>query len=103
MSQKKLKVGVLGATGNGRSALPHVAREHPWYDVTLLAASAKLRRAEVRGRDEGALGAQVRHPGGRRRPHRPERLDVKAIAAAVELRLLRGRHDEGGTAKLEED
>ena len=40
MSQKKLKVGVLGATGMVGQRFVALLENHPWYEVTLVAASA---------------------------------------------------------------
>jgi len=39
MSQKKLKVGILGATGMVGQRFLALLENHPWYEVTLLAAS----------------------------------------------------------------
>ena len=35
MSEKKLKVGVLGATGMVGQRFLALLENHPWYDVTL--------------------------------------------------------------------
>jgi aspartate-semialdehyde dehydrogenase len=40
MSQKKLKVGVLGATGMVGQRFVSLLESHPWFEVTLVAASA---------------------------------------------------------------
>ena len=40
MSTKKLRVGVLGATGMVGQRFLTLLENHPWYEVTLLAASA---------------------------------------------------------------
>ena len=40
MSTKKLKVGVLGATGMGGQRFLALLENHPWYEVNLVAASA---------------------------------------------------------------
>ena len=74
MSQKKLKVGVLGATGMVGQRFVALLENHPWFEVTLVAASANSAGPEVRRRREGALGARDRDPGRDRRPHREERV-----------------------------
>ncbi len=38
---KKLKVGILGATGMVGQRFVTLLAEHPWYDITVLAASAR--------------------------------------------------------------
>ena len=38
---KKLKVGILGATGMVGQRFLSLLAEHPWYEVTLLAASER--------------------------------------------------------------
>src|SRR5512138_1238389 len=40
MAQKKLKVGVLGATGMVGQRFVALLEDHPWYEVALVAASA---------------------------------------------------------------
>jgi aspartate-semialdehyde dehydrogenase len=40
MSQKKLKVGILGATGMVGQRFVSLLENHPWFEVTLVAASA---------------------------------------------------------------
>src|SRR5512139_1899616 len=49
---------------HGRPALPRVAREPPLVRGHAPRRERELGRAEVRGRDEGPLGAQVRDPRG---------------------------------------
>ena len=41
MSQKKLRVGVLGATGMVGQRFLALLEHHPWYEVTLVAASGR--------------------------------------------------------------
>ena len=54
MSQKKLRVGVLGATGMVGQRFLALLQDHPWYEVTLVAASpssaGKPYAEAVRGR-----------------------------------------------------
>ena len=40
MSERKLKVGVLGATGMVGQRFVALLEAHPWYEVSLVAASA---------------------------------------------------------------
>ena len=40
MSQRKFRVGVLGATGMVGQRFVALLENHPWYEVALVAASA---------------------------------------------------------------
>ena len=44
MASQKLKVGVLGATGMVGQRFVSLLEHHPWFEVTLVAASANSRR-----------------------------------------------------------
>src|SRR5512147_3132819 len=103
MSQKKLKVGVLGATGMVGQRFLALLENHPWYEVTLLAASANSagqRYADLmKGRwalksaiPAAAAGLTVRNAS-----------DVKAIASAVDFVFCAVDMTKEETAKLEED
>ena len=41
MSTRKLRVGILGATGSVGQKLVLLLRNHPWFSVTALAASER--------------------------------------------------------------
>lgn len=103
MSQKKLRVGVLGATGMVGQRFLALLENHPWYDVTLLAASANSagqKYADVmKGRwaIKGSIparfaGLTVRNAS-----------DVKEIADQVDFVFCAVDMSKDETAKLEED
>ncbi len=103
MSQKKLRVGVLGATGMVGQRFLALLENHPWFDVTLLAASAnsaghryedavKGRWALKTGIPRAAAGLVVKNAS-----------DVKAIAAEVDFVFCAVDMPKEETARLEED
>ena len=103
MSQKKLRVGVLGATGMVGQRFLALLENHPWYEVTLVAASAnsagqkyadavKGRWALKSGVPAAPAGLTVRNAS-----------DVKAIAGEVDFVFCAVDMSKEETAKLEED
>src|SRR5512133_3130326 len=103
MSQKKLKVGVLGATGMVGQRFVALLENHPWYEVTLVAASANSagqRYADaVKGRwalksavPSVISGLTVRNASA-----------VDEIAPQVDLVFCAVDMAKDETAKLEED
>jgi len=103
MSQKKLKVGVLGATGMVGQRFLALLENHPWYEVTLVAASpasaGKVYRDAVAGR--WALKAPV--PGAAAGLTVRNASDVKAVAGAVDFVFCAVDMSKEETAKLEEE
>ena len=95
MSQKKLKVGVLGATGMVGQRFVALLEDHPLVRGDARRRERQLGRPAVRRRGEGALGARDADPGRDRRAHREERLRRGRDRRAGRLRLLRRRHAEG--------
>jgi aspartate-semialdehyde dehydrogenase len=103
MSARKFKVGVLGATGMVGQRFLALLEDHPWYEVTLVAASpasaGKTYAEAVKGR--WAVGAAP--------PPRVAALtvknasDVAAIAAEVDFVFCAVDMSKEETAKLEED
>jgi aspartate-semialdehyde dehydrogenase len=102
MSQKKLKVGVLGATGMVGQRFLALLENHPWYDVTLVAASpssaGKTYAEAVKGRwtmkspvPAAAAGLTVKNAS-----------DVAVIAPEVDLVFCAVDMAKDETAKLEE-
>jgi aspartate-semialdehyde dehydrogenase len=100
---KKLQVGVLGATGMVGQRFVSLLADHPWYDVKLVAASArsagKSYADAVAGRwtlptpvPVDVAGLPVRDAG-----------EVRAIAAAVDFVFCAVDMPKDETAKLEED
>ena len=96
MSQKKLKVGVLGATGMVGQRFLALLENHPWYDVTLLGASANSAGQKYADAVKGRWALKSQIPVGARRARREERLRREGDRRAGRLRLLRRRHVEGG-------
>jgi aspartate-semialdehyde dehydrogenase len=102
MSQKKLRVGVLGATGMVGQRFLALLENHPWYDVTLVAASpasaGKPYQEAVKGRwamktpvPKAAAGLTVQNAS-----------DVAAIAPAVDFVFCAVDMPKDETARLEE-
>ena len=102
MSQKKLKVGVLGATGMVGQRFLSLLENHPWYEVTLVAASpasaGKAYQEAVKGRwvmktpVPGAVsGLTVRNAS-----------EVAGIAGEVAFVFRGGDMPKDETARLEE-
>ena len=100
---KKMKVGVLGATGMVGQRFLALLENHPWYDVTLLAASANSAgqpyRDAVKGRwalksaiPEKVAGLVVQNAS-----------DVDKIAGQVDFVFCAVDMTKEETAKLEED
>jgi aspartate-semialdehyde dehydrogenase len=103
MSQQKLRVGVLGATGMVGQRFLTLLAQHPWFEVTLVAASAgsagKPYAEAVAGRwalpgaiPQAAAGLTVRNAA-----------DVKGIAGEVDLVFCAVDMPRAETARLEED
>jgi aspartate-semialdehyde dehydrogenase len=101
--QKRLKVGVLGATGMVGQRFVSLLENHPWYEVTLVAASAssagKPYAEAVKGR--WALKAPV--PGKTAGLVVRNASEVAAIAPEVDLVFCAVDMSKEETAKLEED
>ena len=102
MSQKKLKVGVLGATGMVGQRFLALLENHPWYEVTLVAASpgsaGKTYAEAVKGR--WAMKAPI--PAAAAALTVKNASDVAAIAPAVDLVFCAVDMAKEETAKLEE-
>jgi aspartate-semialdehyde dehydrogenase len=103
MSQKKLKVGVLGATGMVGQRFVALLENHPWYEVTLVAASAssagKTYAEAVKGR--WALKSAV--PAATARLEVQNASEVSRIAPEVDFVFCAVDMTKEETAKLEEN
>jgi aspartate-semialdehyde dehydrogenase len=99
----KMKVGVLGATGMVGQRFLSLLESHPWYEVTLLAASANsagLRYADaVKGR--WALRSPIPQKMAGLTVH--DASEVDSIAGQVDFVFCAVDMSKGETAKLEED
>ena len=58
--EKKLRVGVLGATGMVGQRFISLLEEHPWFEVTTVAASPRSAGRPMRRR--WAAAGNWRHP-----------------------------------------
>jgi aspartate-semialdehyde dehydrogenase len=103
MSQMKLKVGVLGATGMVGQRFVSLLENHPWYEVTLVAASqssaGKSYAEAVRGR--WTLGTAV--PAATARLVVRNASEVARIAPEVDFVFCAVDMSKEETARLEED
>jgi aspartate-semialdehyde dehydrogenase len=101
--QSKLKVGILGATGMVGQRFVSLLADHPWFDVTIVAASAssagKSYAEAVQGR--WALDAQVPPAVA----HLPvvEAADVKRVTGAVDFVFCAVDMSKEEIARLEEE
>ncbi len=103
MSQKKFRVGVLGATGMVGQRFVSLLESHPWYEVTLVAASANSAGQKYRDAVKGRW-TLARPP--------PEKIadlvvqnasDVARIADQVDFVFCAVDMSKEETARLEED
>jgi aspartate-semialdehyde dehydrogenase len=103
MAQKKLNVGVLGATGMVGQRFVSLLADHPWFEVKLVAASANSAGKSY----EEAVGGRWAVPGGI--PGKTAALVVEdasavaRIAPQVDLVFCAVDMSKEETAKLEED
>jgi len=102
-AQRKLKVGVLGATGMVGQRFVSLLERHPWFEVTLVAASAasagKTYAEATRGR--WALAAPM--PAATAALTVRNASEIDGIAGAVDLVFCAVDMPKDETAKLEED
>lgn len=102
MANTKLKVGVVGATGMVGQRFLALLADHPWYEVTTVAASAssagKTYREAVAGR--WALGGAI--PAGVEGRVVRDASQVDAVADQVDFVFCAVDMDKEATARLEE-
>ncbi|HVP66962.1 MAG TPA: aspartate-semialdehyde dehydrogenase [Anaeromyxobacteraceae bacterium] len=103
MSQKKLRVGVLGATGMVGQRFVSLLDGHPWYEIALVAASANSAGQKYRDAVKGRWSLS------RPAPERTAELvvqnasDVARISDQVDFVFCAVDMSKEETAKLEED
>ena len=101
--QKKLKVGVLGATGMVGQRFVSLLERHPWFEVTLVAASpssaGKTYAEATRGR--WTLATPV--PSATAALTVRNASEIDAIASRVDLVFCAVDMPKDETARLEED
>ena len=103
MSQKKLRVGVLGATGMVGQRFLNLLENHPWYEVTLLAASANSAGQKYADVMKGRWAIKGAIPANLAGVTVQNASDVKAIADQVDFVFCAVDMSKEETAKLEED
>jgi aspartate-semialdehyde dehydrogenase len=103
MSQKKLRVGVLGATGMVGQRFLNLLENHPWFDVTLLAASANSAGQKYADVMKGRWAIKGAIPQNLAGVTVQNASDVKAIADQVDFVFCAVDMPKDETAKLEED
>jgi aspartate-semialdehyde dehydrogenase len=101
--QKRLKVGVLGATGMVGQRFVSLLENHPWYEVTLVAASASSAGKTYAEAVKGRWALKARVPAKTAALTVRNASDVAAIAAEVDLVFCAVDMSKEETAKLEED
>ena len=102
MSQKKLKVGVLGATGMVGQRFLALLDSHPWYEVTLLAASANSAGQKYADAVKGRWTLKTPVPSAIGSLVVKNASDVDAIASEVDFVFCAVDMTKEETAKLEE-
>jgi aspartate-semialdehyde dehydrogenase len=103
MSQKKLRVGVLGATGMVGQRFLALLENHPWYDVTLVAASANSAGQKYEDAVKGRWALKTAIPKAAAGLVVKNASDVKAIAGEVDFVFCAVDMSKEETARLEED
>ena len=103
MSQKKLKVGVLGATGMVGQRFVALLENHPWYDVTLLAASANSAGQKYADAVKGRWTLRSAIPAATAALTVKNASAVDEIASQVDFVFCAVDMSKEETAKLEED
>jgi aspartate-semialdehyde dehydrogenase len=100
---KKLKVGVLGATGMVGQRFVSLLENHPWYDVALVAASANSAGHKYADAVKGRWSLKTAVPGKIAGLVVLNASDVAKIADQVDFVFCAVDMTKEETAKLEED
>ncbi len=103
MSTKKLKVGVLGATGMVGQRFLALLENHPWYDVALLAASANSAGQKYQDAVKGRWALKTPIPAAVAGAVVQNASDVARIADQVDFVFCAVDMPKEETARLEED
>ena len=103
MSQKKLKVGVLGATGMVGQRFVALLENHPWYEVTLVAASANSAGQKYADAVKGRWALRSGIPTATAALTVKNASDVAAISDQVDFVFCAVDMSKEETARLEED
>jgi aspartate-semialdehyde dehydrogenase len=100
---KKLKVGVLGATGMVGQRFVSLLENHPWYEVTLVAASASSAGKKYAEAVQGRWAMKTPVPSATAALIVENAADVARIAGEVDFVFCAVDMSKEETAKLEED
>jgi aspartate-semialdehyde dehydrogenase len=103
MSEKKLKVGVLGATGMVGQRFVALLEAHPWYEVSLVAASAGSAGQRYADAVKSRWTLKTAPPAGAAALVVRDAAAVDAISAEVDFVFCAVDMPKDETAKLEED
>src|SRR5512137_283823 len=103
MSQKKLRVGVLGATGMVGQRFLSLLENHPWFEITLVAASANSAGQSYADAVKGRWALKTAVPAKAGALQVKNASDVKAISGEVDFVFCAVDMSKEETAKLEED
>lgn len=100
---KKLKVGVLGATGMVGQRFVSLLENHPWYEVTVVAASASSAGKKYAEAVQGRWAMKTAIPAATAALTVGNASDVARIAGEVDFVFCAVDMTKEETAKLEED
>jgi aspartate-semialdehyde dehydrogenase len=103
MNQQKFKVGVLGATGMVGQRFVALLADHPWYEVTLVAASANSAGKSYADAVAGRWAMPTALPTATAGLIVRDAADVRGIADQVDFVFCAVDMAKDATAKLEED
>lgn len=103
MSQQKLKVGVLGATGMVGQRFLALLENHPWYEVSLVAASAQSAGKRYSEAVAGRWALKSTLPAAAAKLTVENAADVERVASQVDFVFCAVDMSKDATAKLEED
>jgi aspartate-semialdehyde dehydrogenase len=99
----KLKVGVLGATGMVGQRFVALLADHPWFEVSAVAASASSAGKSYADAVSGRWTLPTAVPGAVARQTVGNASDVSKIAEQCDFVVCAVDMDKAATAKLEED
>jgi len=101
--QRKLKVGVLGATGMVGQRFLTLLEAHPWFEVTLVAASAASAGKTYAEATRGRWALEAPMPAAAAALPVKNASQIDAIAGEVDFVFCAVDMPKAETAKLEED
>ncbi|KAB2898558.1 MAG: aspartate-semialdehyde dehydrogenase [Kofleriaceae bacterium] len=100
---KKLKAGVLGATGMVGQRFVSLLAEHPWFEITAVAASPSSAGKAYKDAVAGRWTLPGAVPAAAADLTVIDASDIAAVASKVDFVFCAVDMDKAATAKLEED